>query len=390
MKQFYLLTCLCCLAFSQNLEAQVASRDSTTGCPFGPVSFTYTIDTFNFLTVHFIPSPNDTGYTYLWGFGDGSTSTLSTPSHTYASTGGYLAALVVTKAGCSDQGSQSISISGPPPPPPPPSCSVSLLAQKDSGFQYTLSAYPSNQGRDSTFTYRWLINDTLVSTRSVFAYTFPRPGFYQICVFQSSPDSSCNAEQCQNLDVAADTTVVPPPPPTCSVFFTYTIDSLNAGLVSFHAVASPAPDSTSYYWVITSDSLTRTPPITPVVLTGSNPTYTFSDTGEYTVTLRTTAPSGCTAYTAQDIRISQTGTNHLKAYPNPVTDVVHVNLVLQKTEPVYITIFSSMGNLMDKVQVGGVQGLNILSIPVKKLPPGIYFMHLQYGNSSSESRFQKL
>jgi hypothetical protein len=405
MKQFYLLTCICCFAFSQVLEAQPAIldttviHDSTNRCGFGPLSFTYTVDSAHPFVVHFIPSPNDTGFRYYWSFGDGAVdSTDQTPTHTYPSTTStaYFVGLLRTRIGgsCTDRATQEIIVSGAPPPPPPSSCAVSLIEQRDTGSRYTFTATPTGQVRDSSFTYRWLINDTLVSTAASFAYTFPRAGAYQICVFQTSPDSGCNAGQCENLYVATDSTggdtTVVPPPATCSVSFTYSIDSLRPNQVSFHATAYPASDSTIYYWVIVSDSSTTTPPITPVILSGSHPNYTFPDTGEYTVTLWTTAPDMCRANTAQDIRINRSGEDRLTAYPNPVRDIVHVNLILQKAGPIRITLFSALGNLMGAEQIGGVQGLNILSIPVKSLPTGIYFMHLQYGNTSSESRFQKL
>src|SRR5262249_5320257 len=44
------------------------------------------------------PSPADTaaGFTYSWNFGDGTTSSQNTPSHTYAATGTYSVAVTVT------------------------------------------------------------------------------------------------------------------------------------------------------------------------------------------------------------------------------------------------------------------------------------------------------
>ena len=44
------------------------------------------------------PSPAVTaaGFTYLWSFGDGATSTLATPTHVYAATGAYTTSVTVT------------------------------------------------------------------------------------------------------------------------------------------------------------------------------------------------------------------------------------------------------------------------------------------------------
>jgi gliding motility-associated-like protein len=51
----------------------------------------------------FFSSSTGTGLKYLWDFGDGGTSTASSPSHAYASTGTYNVSLIVTDAiGCKD------------------------------------------------------------------------------------------------------------------------------------------------------------------------------------------------------------------------------------------------------------------------------------------------
>ena len=79
--------------------------DLTTGSSCNPVylgtpesgcygNFTYTA-TVN--TVAFAGSPNGSGgYSYVWDFGDGNTSTNPTPSHTYSSSGVYLVSMKVT------------------------------------------------------------------------------------------------------------------------------------------------------------------------------------------------------------------------------------------------------------------------------------------------------
>lgn len=401
MKQFYLLICLCSFAFSPTLMAQSTGndttvyRDSTDRCGFGPISFRYTVDSANPFTLHFIPSPNDTGYSYYWSFGDGTVdSTDRTPTHTFPSPREYFVGLMVTKTGvaCSDRTTQTILIPGPPPPPPPPpSCNA--------GF------YPSSQG-DLIRVYPtdtipgalsiWNFGDSAASVIGLApTHIYTHPGTYVITHIISDTATHCTDTASQTLWVAGDSTLggdttIVPPPVTCSSSFTYRIDSLHPSQVSLYGNALPFSDSTSYSWMISSDSATATPPITPVILIGRQTVFTFPDTGTYEVILSTTSPSGCTSYAAQVIQISQSGSDHLIAYPDPVRDVVHVNLFLQQAGPIHITLFGATGNLMGGEQTAGVRGLNILSIPVRNLPTGIYFMHLQYGKTSSESRFQKL
>jgi len=66
-------------------------------------SLTMTKDTVNPLLWYIQPTITGTApFTYLWDFGDGNTSTLSTPTHNYAIAGHYAICLTVTDAnGCS-------------------------------------------------------------------------------------------------------------------------------------------------------------------------------------------------------------------------------------------------------------------------------------------------
>ncbi|TDW96488.1 PKD domain-containing protein [Dinghuibacter silviterrae] len=360
---------------------QVTVPGDTTGTPSCSAAFAYFV---NGNSVQFYSNDTAPGVVNTWYFGDGSApGTGPSPVHVFAPNQIYSVLHLVSDSAhhCQDSSSQRITIGRPP-------CSVTISTQQDTGMTYTFTAATTNFGTDTSETYRWYINATLVSTASSFTYTFQLARDYQVCVLQTSPDSGCTAQQCITLTVPADTTT-PPPPDTCSVFFVYSMDTLHPGLVAFHAIATPKSDSTVYTWFISTDSGSTGPAITPVTLTGSNPEYTFQDNGEYAVQL-TAATPGCTAFTDQVITISHIQNTRIKTYPNPVTDIVHVNLNLPVTEPIRVTIYNAEGVPMDAFQTGGVSGLNILSIPVKNLSRGIYFMHIQYGNTSRESRFQKL
>jgi len=81
----------------QSTTALPATIDSSS------VSLTMTKDTANPLLWYLQPTINGTApFTYLWNFGDGNTSTLSTPTHNYAAAGHYAICLTITDAkGCS-------------------------------------------------------------------------------------------------------------------------------------------------------------------------------------------------------------------------------------------------------------------------------------------------
>jgi len=63
----------------------------------------------------FATDPNASTFTYLWNFGDGSTSTLASPTHLYAAAGYYFVTVVITDSfGSVATGSLTVSVFTPP------------------------------------------------------------------------------------------------------------------------------------------------------------------------------------------------------------------------------------------------------------------------------------
>jgi PKD repeat protein len=81
--------------------------------PAIPVAgFSYTE---NFLEVTFTDTSTNTPTSWLWDFGDGNTSTLQNPVHTYAADGSYTVNLTATNADGSDGYSELIGVAGAVP-----------------------------------------------------------------------------------------------------------------------------------------------------------------------------------------------------------------------------------------------------------------------------------
>jgi PKD repeat protein len=105
----------------------------------------------NFTGTASVPDPKDT-LTYLWNFGDGTTSTAQSPSHTYASAGNYTVTLTVTdNEGASASasttaavGQQTFPNNQSPPPLPPPTGSVVYVSTVNQ-LQNAVSALQSGQ-----------------------------------------------------------------------------------------------------------------------------------------------------------------------------------------------------------------------------------------------------
>lgn len=107
---FVLALCLGFLMSSPGLKAQ-NYVNFTINQPAAPSSsFSYTIQN---TTYTFTDLSSGTGLTYSWTFGDGNTSTLQNPTHTYATDGNYTICLGITDINnCTSNSCDSVLVVG--------------------------------------------------------------------------------------------------------------------------------------------------------------------------------------------------------------------------------------------------------------------------------------
>lgn len=379
-------------------QSTIYFNDSTANrCALGSLSFSYSTDSAAKRTVHFLPSPDSSAYHYYWSFGDGTTSTLAAPTHTFAAgTSGFLVYLVATTSGpdsCQGEAQNMIYFSDSTGSDTTHSgCTLgnaAIISYADTTNPLTIHFLSQSTVLGNN--YYWSFGDGSTSTQTTPTHTYAHAGTYQVGVnitINAIPGSTDSCQSYAQEVVTVDSSITPL---ACSVSFSATFDSSSARTIHFQSY--PVPDSVvSAQWNIVSGDSNYV-----YNLTGLDPTLTVGDTGIYIVTLQTQSASGCTAYAQNQIDV--TGSKwmstpndtvaRIQSYPNPATDFVNLKVNLKKAGPISITIFSAMGSQVGVVQTSGASGDNQVSIPVKNLPQGIYFMHIQSGNTSSQSRFQK-
>lgn len=136
----------------------------------------------NGLTANFT-NQSQNATSYLWNFGDGQTSTQTSPSHTYASNGNYLVTLTVTNTCGSTSTQQTISVFVSNPP----TVNISGPTQLCAGQNATLTANATN-----TISYAWSVPGQTSSTLSV------TPGWtttYTVTVTSSTGQTATSAYQ---------------------------------------------------------------------------------------------------------------------------------------------------------------------------------------------------
>lgn len=182
--------------------------------------------TYQFTPNPAFPSPL---YSYLWDFGDGSTSNLDNPTHTYNSAGNFNVCYTIL-----DSNGTSVCTA----------CQL-ILAGSSTGcpITFALDSATANTGLFSTnavagTTAWWSFSDGTpnVAATSV-THTFPGPGTYMVCV--NFVDNTSGASVCQNCINA----VIVQQNQNCS--FTATSYPAQSNVFDFQAYAN---GGVSYMW----------------------------------------------------------------------------------------------------------------------------------------------
>lgn len=213
--------------------------------------------TDNLFTVNFTDQSSSSVFSQFWDFGDGNTSTLQNPSHTYATGGMYTVCQVVTDSCGTDSTCQTINV-----------CPTPTVAFTSAGNELSYAFTDGSSATSSSWF--WDFGDGNTSTMQSPAHVYAAPGNYTVCLVASNAcgsDSSCN-----NITV------------TCAApdaMFTDSIDGLNF-IFTDQSTNSP----TSWMWDF-GDGNTSTM---------QNPAHTFAAPGLYTVCLVATSICGTDSF----------------------------------------------------------------------------------------------
>lgn len=218
-----------------------------------------------------------TGYT--WTFGDAGTSTATSPSHTYSSNGDFNVKLTASNsAGCNNSVTKTIKLYNVPQPDfavslPPFSCSNSLTLFQNNTPSLT----------DSNITsWQWQFGDAANGTASgqVGSYTYLNAGTFNVSLTAGS-DRGCTASVVKPITIAAGPVADFTVGPSCLNLATKFTDQSSGAIQSRN-------------WQIGSSIFTTT-----------SPTYTFTSTGDFPVTLTVSSANGCITVKTKTLTVPQ-------------------------------------------------------------------------------------
>lgn len=235
-------------------------------------------DSTNYMTYYF----NDMSYSgsgqidiWDWDFGDGNSSNLQNPTHTFAVDGEYMVCLTIydSMGNCQDTFCDYVFVG-------------SWMPDCEASFFYYPMDSTNNGGWNSTNiqfvdtsignpdTWAWDFGDGSTSTEQNPIHYYNDQGYYQVCLTISNSIDSCMSTYCEVIQVIDDTL------PGCVTWYTYEIDELT---VDFEAYIEGGDGTTTYFWSF-ADGTSGTGPVV---------SHTYTDAGMYDVTLTAQDSSGC-------------------------------------------------------------------------------------------------
>ncbi len=233
-------------------------------CPPPVSQFTFSSDE---LAVQFEDVSANTPANWYWDFGDGAFSTEQDPLHTYALPGAYEACMAAgSPCGAGDTTCVQVVVSCTPP---------------QAGFTFTadeLTATFADASANEPTDWLWIVEGQDSTAGPILQYTFPAPGSYEICLQVSS---ICGmTEVCQTIGI--DCAPLQPA-------FSYQADGLTLSFAD-----TTGSNATGRQWHFGDGEGS----------TGSAPTHSYSQPGDYEVCLTVYNICGDSSQYCQTLAVS--------------------------------------------------------------------------------------
>ena len=256
---------------NQGATGSITTPVTVAAAPNQPPTSLFTFAATN-LAVTFSGSPSTDPdgsiASYAWDFGDGTTGSGATPSHTYAADGSYTVKLTVSDdKGATGVSSQSVSVAANLAP-------VASFATTLTNLSAAFDASGSADQDGSVASYSWSFGDGQTGTGKTPSHIYASAGTYQVKLTVTDNQGAIGT-----VTTAVTVAAAANQPPVAA--FTGTVTDL---AVAFDGGASSDPDGTlaSWAWVY-GDGTTGT---------GKTSSHTYTVAGTYQVKLTVTDNQG--------------------------------------------------------------------------------------------------
>ena len=229
-----------------------------------------------------------TNMTYAWNFGDGTSGTGSSVSHTYAFSGSYTVTLVATNGVCQFTTSTTINYFNGLI-----NCSqyTTAFGASASGYNAMFNNYsngPGVPGMSITRTASWNFGDgsTATNTFGTVNHTYTTAGTYTVTMVNNWVDSFTNVVYCTGT--SSQTLVITAPPPASNVI---------QGTISWDSLSINTANTSFKVWLIEHNATANTLTAVDSTTVSGNSVASYSFSGHPAGFYRTKAAplSGTTA-----------------------------------------------------------------------------------------------
>ena len=208
---------------------------------------------------------------FTWDFGDGNTSSVTNPPHTFTNTGTYAVTLTAIGPGGTNILTRTgyIVVTNPPPP-------VANFTGAPTNGLVPLTVTFTNLSTTAT-NYAWTFGDGSTSSAANPLHTFTNAGTFDVTLTAVGPSGT-------NVLPRTGYIVVTNPPPPVANFTGTPTNGLTSLTVAFTNLSTTA---TNYFWDFGDGSTSSV----------TNPPHTFTNAGSYTVALTAVGTSGTNTLT---------------------------------------------------------------------------------------------
>jgi gliding motility-associated-like protein len=246
--------------------------------PAPKADFTYSTTCVNSPVIFNDASTATTGTitNYYWDFGDGSNTISQNAIHTYSLVNTYTVTHIVTgNNGCSDSVQKTIQVYPLP--------IANFTYQKPCEKSNTLFFDSSYINPGIITQWNWNFGDGNFSTMNNPVHTFSAPAIYNVLLTVTSSDGCVNS-------ITKPVDVKPKPNADFSMTNNPTVAN---EVVYFSDFSTPIGNINNWYWNFGDSYVSNI----------QNPSHTYSDQGDYTITLIVTSVDGCIDTVQKDISV---------------------------------------------------------------------------------------
>jgi len=214
----------------------------------------------------------------LWNFGDGNTSTLNNPTHSYSSANTFSVKLTtISDQGCKDSVNKNVYVY----PLPVPNFTINDSTQCFNSHNFS---FTDNSTAPTGTTYLWNFGDGATSTLKNPSHTYSVPGNYQVKLILSF-GLMCKDSMVKNVYVY--------PEPAASFSINSTSQCLGGNNFNFTNTSTISSGSMTYNWNFGDASSSAS----------TNPTHSYTSAGLFTVTMIATSNYGCKDTATQNVDV---------------------------------------------------------------------------------------